>query len=288
MKRERTPATAQTTEQSAAKSATRALDLLEYLRRWGSEKTHTEIVMDLGIPKSSLTQLLRTLVNRHYLSYAPASKGYELGPAITRLARSVRGGNDIASIAQSVLEWVTAETQESSALNVVKGHDSEVIAGVISSHRLLYHMRVGDTAPLYAISGGKALLAFLPDELLAEYLTHARLEPITPLTIRTVAALRRELAKVRATGVASVVEEFTPGIVGVARPILEASGHPVASINVAVPTTRFDDEAREHCVETLRVAATTIMRRLAGSTDDLPPAGKPRRRRSVLMKPSHQ
>lgn len=275
-------------EQSLVKSATRALDLLEYLGRWGSEKTHTEIAADLGIPKSSLTQLLKTLVGRQYLSYTPASKGYEVGPAISRLARNARGGGDVVAIAQSVLEWVTSQTGESCALNVIKGDVSQVVAGVASPHRLLYHMRVGDSAPLYATSGGKALLAFLPDEMREEYLSRVTFERITPATIRTTAALRRELAKVRSTGIAFVTEEFTRGIAGVARPILDSTGHVLAAVNVAVPMVRFDEAARDHCVEILGIAATTIAQRLAGFAGDLPARGKAQRRQSSLMKRDHQ
>jgi DNA-binding IclR family transcriptional regulator len=249
-------------EQGAVKSATRALDLLEFLGRWGAEETHAEIAEALGIPKSSLTQLLKTLVNRGYLTYVPARKGYELGAAVARLARHARGGSEIIPAAESVLDWITQQTQESCALNVMRGLSSQVVACVTSSRRLLYHMRLGDTAPLYATSGGKALLAFLPDEMLAEYLAQVVFEPITPATIRNEAALVRELEEVRKTGVAYVVEEFTPGIAGVARPLPDASGFPLASINIAIPMPRFDDAVRDRCVDVLGEAVETVSRRL--------------------------
>lgn len=250
-------------EQGAVKSATRALDLLEYLGRWGAQKTHAEMAEELGIPKSSLTQLLKTLVNRGYLAYVPASKGYELGAAVSRLARHARGGNEVIPVAESVLEWITAQTQESCALNVIKGNVSQVVACATSPRRLLYHMRLGDTAPLYATSGGKALLAFLPDEMLKEYLAQVTFERITPATIRSAGALKRELAEVRRGGVAFVVEEFTPGIAGVARPILDETGYPLASINIAIPMPRFDDAVRDSCIAVLASAVATVTQRLA-------------------------
>ncbi|MEO3999368.1 IclR family transcriptional regulator [Mesorhizobium sp. CAU 1732] len=250
------------TEAGPVKSATRVLDLFEFLGRWDAEKTHTEIAEELAIPKSSLTQLLKTLVRRGYLNYVPSSKGYELGPSIAALAKRINESNDLVSIAQSALEWVTAETQETCALNFIKGDKSEVVACVMSPRRLLYHMRLGDMAPLYATSGGKALLAFLPAEMLREYLSRVALEQITPNTITSVKALENELEQVRAQGVAFVVEEFTPGIAGVARPILSASGHPLASINIAVPVARFDDAARDRCVATLAKAVETVSQRM--------------------------
>lgn len=248
------------------KSATRVLDLFEFLGSWDAQKTHTEIAEELAIPKSSLTQLLKTLVQRGYLNYVPSSKGYELGPAIAELAKRSNDSNDLVEIAQSTLSWITAETQESCALNFVKGDKSEVVACVMSTRRLLYHMRLGDKAPLYATSGGKALLAYLPPEMLREYLSRVVFEQITPNTITNAEALHNELDRVRSSGVAFVVEEFTPGIAGVARPILSASGYPLASINIAVPVPRFDEALRNLCVLTLGKATEMISRRMSGGS----------------------
>lgn len=246
-------------ESGAVKSAMRVLDLFEYLGRWG-DKTHTEIARELDIPKSSLTQLLKTLVRRGYLIYRPASKGYELGPAIADLARRVGDSTDLVSVAAPVLSWITGETQESCALNFIKGDRSEVVAAVTSPRRLLYHMQSGDSAPLYATSGGKALLAHLPEEMRRDYLSRVVLEPITPNTITTIPALEAELADVRAKGYAQVVEEFTIGIAGVARPVLSASGFPLASLNIAMPIARFEDAARDRCLAVLEKAVADIRR----------------------------
>ena len=249
-------------ELGSVKSAMRVLDLFEYLGRWGAEKTHAEIAEQLGIPKSSLTQLLKTLVRRGYLTYVPASKGYELGPAIAELAKRANDGNDLVAIAQPVLSWITAETQESCALNFIKGDKSEVVACLMSPRRLRYHMGLGDIAPLYATSGGKALLAFLPPEMLQEYLARISFEQITPNTITTREKLEHELSEVRRTGTAHVVEEFTPGIAGVARAVLSASGYPLASINIAVPVVRYDDRLRSLCMATLSKAVETLDQRM--------------------------
>jgi DNA-binding IclR family transcriptional regulator len=244
------------------KSATRVLDLFELLGRWNAARTHAEIADELAIPKSSLTKLLQTLVQREYLKYSPRSKGYELGSAIAGLAGRISDGIDLVEISESVLSWVTAETQESCALNVRKGDRSEVVASVMSPRRFVYHMRLGDTAPLHATSGGKALLAHLPAEALKTYLKRTRFEKLTAKTIDNAAALERALRNIRATGFATVIEEFTPGIAGIARPILGASGLPLAAINVAIPTARFDRDLRELCMRTLTTAAATIHHRL--------------------------
>ncbi|MGR9145720.1 IclR family transcriptional regulator (plasmid) [Rhizobium leguminosarum] len=248
---------------SHVKSATRVLDLFEFLSRWDSEKTHTEIADELGIPKSSLTQLLKTLLQRGYLAYAPISKGYRLGPSIASLAGKVHGNSDLVNAAGPILTWLANETQETCAINLIKGDQSEVMASAIGPHRLNYTMRQGDVAPLYATSGGKALLAFLPTNMLDEYMNRVTFETITANTITSLEELRSELENVRRSGFAYVTEEFTPGIAGIAVPILSPSGYPLAALNVATPISRFDAAKKALCEETLLRATATLKRKVS-------------------------
>ncbi len=231
-------------EAAAVKSATRVLDLFELLGRWDAERTHTEMAEELDIPKSSLTQLLKTLSNRGYLQYNSQTKSYSLGPAILALARKTSAAGDLVAVAGPILSWVSEVTRESSALNFLKGDNSEVVAAVVGQQRLLYSMRLGDSAPLYATSGGKALLAFLPRDMRNEYLQRVTLQPITPLTITSKERLLAELEEIRETRLAFVTGEFTPGTVGMARPLLSAAGYPLAAVNVVMPDARYSDEVK--------------------------------------------
>lgn len=248
-------------ESGSVKSAMRVLDLFEYLRRWNAAQTHTQIAAQLAIPKSSLTQLLKTLVHRGYLDYDPASKGYFLGPAVTALGQRSAETQDLASAAESVLVETARTTRETCALNVLKGDASEVMATASGSHRLHYLMRIGDTAPLYATSGGKALLAHLPAEMRQDYLSRVRFEAITPRTLGSIAALEAEIAEIQRTGIAFVVEEFTPGIAGMARPILSRSGFPLAAVNIALPVARYDEALKQRCLKALEAAVGMIRER---------------------------
>lgn len=246
----------------AVKSADRVLDLFELLGRWDREMSHTEIAEALGIPKSSLTLLLRNVVMRGYVEFSPATKGYRLGEAFARLARQSDRQFDLVACAQPVLAKITATLGESSALNRLKGQQAEVVATVLSPQRLLSHMRLGDLAPLYATSGGKALLAFLPEEMQNEYLSGVRFERITPKSITTVSALRREIETIRRTGLAYSFEEFTPGIVGVASAVLGPSGHPLASLNIAMPAIRSNRDTLERAGQLLQRGTREILQQL--------------------------
>jgi DNA-binding IclR family transcriptional regulator len=247
---------------SAVKSADRVLDLFELLARRSGGLSHQEIAEALEIPKSSLTQLLKTVIIRGYVSYSSSDKHYHLGDRFTSIVRQISRPLDLVTQALPILEEITAKTRESSALNLLKGNQAEVVATVSGSQRLVSHMRLGDLAPLYATSGGKIILAHMPDALQEKYLAKVEFQAITKKTISSVKELRRELGKARQTGIAYSFEEFTPGIVGLAKAILSESGEPVGSINVALPAVRFEAKIERLVTETLNEAKLELERRI--------------------------
>lgn len=250
------------TDKQAVKSANRVLDLFELLGQWSRELSHTEIATTLKIPKSSLSQLLPNLVDRGYVQFVAETKGYRLGAKLAELAGQQAEQKDVIGLARPLLQTIAAETGESAALNVLQGDFSKVVATVNSQQRLLSHMRDGDLAPLYATSGGKAIIAFLPEDMLNSYLKRAKLEEISKNTIRSTEELTLQLETIRRGRVAYAFEEFTPGICGIAVPILSHSGSPLGSLNVAMPAVRYNTRVRDRAIQVLRRAVDTLNQKL--------------------------
>ena len=242
------------------KSADRVLDVIELLARWGREMPHTEIAEALGIPKSSLTKLLKNLTARGFVEFVPVTKGYRLGEALIRLSQQSTHSRSLVSCAQPVLAEITQQTLESCALNQLKGDQVEVVATVTSPQRLVSHLRLGDLAPLYAVSGGKVILAFLPDQMRSEYIKTVKMQAITPKTITAKKALLAQIETIRQTGVAYSMDEYTPGIVGVGVPVLSSSGFPLGSLNVAIPSVRYSERVGARAVAVLEAAAERVQR----------------------------
>lgn len=263
------------TAKQAVKSANRVLDLFELLSRWGQEMSHTEIAAALKIPKSSLSQLLPNLVVRGYIEFVAETKGYKLGPKLASLARDVSMSKNLIDIIGPILEEITAETGESSALNTLSGDHSEVAASVSSPQRLVSHMRSGDLAPLHSTSGGKAILAFLSDDMLEDYIKRVKFRQITKNTISSASELRRQVAAIRREGMAFAFEEFTEGIMGIAIPIMSDSGHVAGSVNVAMPAVRYNPKVRDRTVAALERAGKLVRQQLGASE---PLRAKPKRK----------
>ncbi|WP_284945985.1 IclR family transcriptional regulator [Acidisoma cladoniae] len=253
----------QATAAGTVKSADRVLLVFELLSSWDRDMSHTEIAEALQIPKSSLTQLLKNLVSRKWLAYEPQGKTYALGPAFTRLAKQAGLARDLVTVSGPVLTELTAKTLESSALNLLRGDIVEVACTVMGPQRLVSHLKLGDAAPLYATSGAKAILAHLTKDIQDDYIRRISFESRTPSTIKTAGALRKNLAKIVAQGFAYSYEEWTPGIIGVAKPILDEAMRPVGAVNLAIPAVRFNPDAAKLFEAALTSAVDAIRRQIA-------------------------
>jgi DNA-binding IclR family transcriptional regulator len=94
------------------------------------------------------------------------------------------------------------------------------------------------SVPLHCSAPGKVLLAYG-----AAQLPPGKLEPRTDKTVTSEAALRAELAAVRARGYAVTDEELEPGLIAVATPIRGYDGAVVAALSVSAPTNRMGKDS---------------------------------------------
>jgi DNA-binding IclR family transcriptional regulator len=250
-------------QRGTVKSADRVLTLFELLGRWNREISHAEIAEMLGIPKSSLTQLLKNLVARGWLAYSPPTKGYFLGDAITSLARGAVQKRELADLARPILMEATAASGETTELHILRGHSIVVAASASSPAQLMALMRIGDTAPLYAVGGGKAILAALPEDMREEYYATVKLEPLTAKTVRSVQELRIQIEAVQREGIGYCFEEYTQGVIGTARAIRGPDGVVVGAFDSPTPAIRYDKATAARIASALEEAVAKMQRQLA-------------------------
>jgi DNA-binding IclR family transcriptional regulator len=247
------------------KSATRALDVLELLAAQPLAPTHGEMARALGMPKSSLSELLATLEARGYV--AVENERYRLGPALLGLAGTLLRRMDVTRVAQPFIASLMLRTGESAALVLRQQTDVVVVCKENCDQPILYSLQLGQRGPLHASAGGKAMMAFVPDDQREAWLGTGSLRQVTPHSITDAAVLRRELAAVAAGGIAWSREEMVPGIIAMGLPVFDAAGRACAGLSVGVPTVRFD-AARERRVEqALRDAAAEISAALGWRMD---------------------
>ncbi|HZF25694.1 MAG TPA: IclR family transcriptional regulator [Steroidobacteraceae bacterium] len=240
------------------KSATRAVDILEFVAESQSAPTFRDIAAGLGIPNSSLFYLLSTLSNRGYLTQESERGGYALGPAVNSLAYRRRAQHSWRDVAIPLLDQVTDALNETSTYAERRGDEIECVASKLANQALLPVLRAGQRAPLYVFSGGKVLLANMSDEALEDYLRRTTLERLTVNTIASGPALKRELAKVRACGFGYSRGEHTLGIIGIST-ALRTPRAVIGTIGVAVAAVRFTKQLDAAICKQLAAATTRFL-----------------------------
>lgn len=230
------------------KSAARALDLLDEIAAHGPG-TQLQLSTRLGIPKSSLHALLRTMVDRGWLQTDPTGSIFQLGIHSLVVSSAYLDGDPVLARAAAVLDEVAGATGETVHLGRLDGSDVIYTAKRESVHPLRMHSAVGRRLPAYATSLGRALLAELPAEERADHVPTS----ITAITSRTTTdkdAVLDIIDRAAEQGYATESEESCLGVrcFGVALPF---SQHSVDALSVAVPISRLGDGREDLIIETL-------------------------------------
>lgn len=247
------------------KSATRVLDVLELLAQQPHALPHGEIAQALGMPKSSLTELLTVLEARGYVG--TEAERYRLGPAVLSLAGTLLRRMDVARVSQPIIAALMLRTGESTAVVMRQGTEVVVICKENCDQPILCSAQLGQRGPINNSAGGKAIMAFTPKPEQEAWLASGKLRRMTPQSVTDPDAMRRELAAIARGGIAYTREGMFPGIIAMGLPVFDATGTPCAGVSVAIPTLRFDKPHETRVAAALRAAATDISAALGFKKD---------------------
>ena len=228
------------------KSADRALAVLEALA--DRPRSFSELQAGLGLPKSSLHAILRTLQDRHWVDHA-ASGRFRLGWRAVRVAGAYLDGDDAVVRTADLLDHLAAATREAVQLARLDGSEVVYLSKRDSPHPVRLISTVGSRLPAYATALGKALLARRPDDEVRASLQFP-LQPLTPRTITQWEPLRAELDAIRQRGYAIDDEEATDGLRCFAV-TPRTTRTPDNAISISVPTFRLSAERERELVTAL-------------------------------------
>jgi len=235
----------------SVKSATRTLDIIEYVVAAGRPLVAQEISTALGIPVSSLSYLLSTLVERDYLQRQ--GRRYTAGPGLERL--QARGGSfGLIDRVAPLVRTLRMQLNETVSFWVRHGWEVEPISTESSAQALRYAVDTGTRLPMHALASGKALLAAMPPEELDRYFAETKFERFTPSTVGNEAKLRKELEEVRKTGFAYTDEEYSLGIKGIGR-VVKMGGEIAGALSVATPKVRLTEALEQRTRDLLQRTA---------------------------------
>lgn len=199
----------------------------------------SEIGVRLGLPKSSVSELLASLAAQGVVERTPRGR-YRLGWRLFELNHVLLESKPLVREARRAMQELVERHGESSHLMVLDRHQAVIVEKVQATLATQILMsRVGLRLPAHCSACGKLLLAWRSWDDVARMFEQVELVRFTPATLVDLDALSAELRMIRRAGVAFDHEEIVPGLSCVAAPVRDETGEPVAGISLSVPTYRF-------------------------------------------------
>jgi DNA-binding IclR family transcriptional regulator len=232
----------------APRSVTRVVQIFEDLCSRPTGASLATLSESIGVPKSSLLNLLRGLLASNHLTFVNGL--YQLGPEAYGMASAIIAARrflSFADLARPIMRRLVDTTQETSVLAVMSSDKKSAIyvEKIESPTALRFTATVGDSRPLLWSAVGRVLLAFQVDHWLNEYMRTVKMVKHTPASEIRRARLREILEDVRRTHVAATADQGTMNVSGFAAPIFDSSGALVAAIGLAAPTDRAKERVAE-------------------------------------------
>ncbi|GAA1300064.1 transcriptional regulator [Planotetraspora silvatica] len=240
----------------------RGLHVLEAVAAADGTATAKMLSRQLGLKPGTCYHLLRTLLAGGYVVRLPGGR-YDVGHRAASLNRHLQRRSGPPPELAVILARLHNKINEAS---FVSGwhHGTLTLQHYISGHDTpgVGDLDVGYTGHMHARASCKSVLAFLPEDQVAAMFEGVELAAVTPHTIVDHDALIFELAQVRRQGYAVDREEFTGGVCCLSAPFFDATGSPVGSFTVSVPTARFQERqvALTMAVREAASVATALLR----------------------------
>jgi IclR family transcriptional regulator, KDG regulon repressor len=252
----------------------RAFALLALFDEERPEWTTTEAARAVRLPIPTAHRILAVLEDEGFLA-RNGDKRFTLGLAALQLGRRAHAVVNLQRLAKPLLEHLATVTDEVTLLIELSPSRTTAMCRMRfdASERLGLSVEPGMEMPLYAGASQKALLAFMPAEIV-EGILSGQLKPLCRATITQPERLRQQLDDVRRRGWAISFEETDEDVWGVALPIVNADGQAVATVALAGPRNRLEPRHIRHHLTELHVAAETMASRIGCSVPplDLTPA----------------
>lgn len=225
------------------------------------ELSFQEVIELSGIPKTTAFRMLKSLEEMELLEKGADAK-YRLGILFLKFGHLVSIRLDIRKIAYPIMNNLHNDTKEAINLIVRDGDEAIYIEKVDMKQKVRLYTAIGRKSPLYAGACPRAVLSFLPDSEIKDYVESSELKSFANGTITDKERLYETIAHAREHGYTishSELENYTSAI---AAPIFDHKGEVIAAMSIAGLEANYKGENAEIFVEKLKKATAEISRQL--------------------------
>jgi len=242
--------TAKDTHTPAIQVLERCFALLDLLASHPDPVSLKEISQRTGLHPSTAHRILNDLAIGRYVD-RPQAGSYRLGMRLLELGNLVKARLDVRDAALAPMRELHKTTHQPVNLSMRQGDEIIYVERTYSERSGMQVVRaVGGHAPLHLTSVGKLFLAHDDPARVRAYAARTGLTGHTRNSITDLGRLERELASVRASGVARDDEELELGVRCMAAGIHDDQGKLLAGLSVSAPADRLEESWLERVKST--------------------------------------
>jgi len=236
----------------------RASMVLKVLSESDSEGMRlSDVALAVGLGKSTVSRLLRALIDVGYVETDELGKRYRLGYCLYNLGHAARRFH-IIELARPALSRLATSTDDTIFLSLRDGDQAHCVARQTGAYPIrTLTLSVGDRRPLGVGAGSLALLAFEPESETDRIISTTR-EARRPFAAFDDAALREMIRAARARGYAFNDGHIVSAMNAVGVPVIDADGRVVAALSVAAIRERVAPPRLDEMVALLRAEALQL------------------------------
>src|SRR6266850_3934903 len=149
-------------------SVDRAVRILKALAGGPGRLGVSELSQRLGLAKGTVHGLLRTLQDHGLVEQHLDTDKYQLGPELLQLGNSYLDLNELRSRSLAWSELLATRVGEAVRVGVPHSGAVLIVHHVFRPDTTLQVLEVGSLLPLHATALGKAVLAYLDDDYVAD------------------------------------------------------------------------------------------------------------------------
>ncbi|MCP4432069.1 MAG: helix-turn-helix domain-containing protein [Gammaproteobacteria bacterium] len=245
-------------------SLTRALTLLERLAESPAGMNLTDLSQQLGMPPATVHRLLSTFEELNFVEQDAEAGLWFVGLKAFTVGQAFLNRRDFVASARPFMKSLVDLCGETVNLGIIDDGEVVFISQVESQEMMRMIVNLGSRSPIHASGVGKAMLASLDEQEVAQLLQRRGLARFTDHTIDNPADLRSALEMIRHQGYALDDEEHAIGLRCVAANIYDENGLALAAISLSGPKARITDTRLLELGTAVRQTASEITESLGG------------------------
>ncbi len=193
-------------------AAARALATFEVFAREKRELSNIEIAKALELPESSCSDLVNTLIDVGYLSRSPTTRKLYPTGRLFAVATEIDGHDVVAARLNRACDELRNRTGESALCGSLRKQILTVVAFSAGHQPLRYTSARGTRLSLHVSASAKAILARLPDHVVAKEIGTQSYEKVASETVTEPSDLIAQVRRIRKAGFAYLENEGADGL----------------------------------------------------------------------------